>query len=223
MNIDFEKLFLLENLTNHIPLGLIFISPEKKIDFINKKAKSFLHSKSKSVETIDVFSFFPQLNELINNSFSKKNNQKDALVTSLDGNKYNLDICPINDGDIFVGCLLILKDLKEIISTVNKYSNQEAAYTFDDIIGESPQLKKVLRDAELISKSPSTVLITGESGCGKELLAQSIHNASNVSNGPFIALNCGAIPKTLIESELLVMKKPHLQVLKKVENQVNLN
>ena len=50
MNIDFEKLFLLENLTNHIPLGLIFISPEKKIDFINKKAKSFLHSKSKSVE-----------------------------------------------------------------------------------------------------------------------------------------------------------------------------
>ena len=202
MDINFEKLFLLENLTNHIPLGLIFISPEKKIGFINKKAESFLHSKSKSVENIDIFSFFPQLNELINNSFSKKNNQKDALVTSLDGNKYNLDICPINDGDIFVGWLLILKDLKEIISTVNKYSNQEAAYTFDDIIGESPQLKKVLRDAELISKSPSTVLITGESGCGKELLAQSIHNASNVSNGPFIALNCGAIPKTLIESEL---------------------
>ena len=202
MNIDFEKLFLLENLTNHIPLGLIFISPEKKIDFINKKAESFLHRKSKSVETIDVFSFFPQLNELINNSFSKKNDQKDRLVTSLNGNKYNLDICPINNGDIFKGWLLILKDLKEIISTVNKYSNQEAAYTFDDIIGESPQLKKVLRDAELISKSPSTVLITGESGCGKELLAQSIHNASNVSNGPFIALNCGAIPKTLIESEL---------------------
>ena len=42
MNINFEKLFLLENLTNHIPLGLIFISPEKKIDFINKKAESFL-------------------------------------------------------------------------------------------------------------------------------------------------------------------------------------
>ena len=106
MDINFEKLFLLENLTNHIPLGLIFISPEKKIGFINKKAESFLHSKSKSVENIDIFSFFPQLNELINNSSSKKNNQKDALVTSLDGNKYNLDICPINDGDIFVGWLL---------------------------------------------------------------------------------------------------------------------
>ncbi|WP_415337313.1 hypothetical protein, partial [Clostridium perfringens] len=62
----------------------------------------------------DTAPFFSQLNELINNSFSKKNNQKDALVTSLDGNKYNLDICPINDGDIFVGWLLILKDLKEI-------------------------------------------------------------------------------------------------------------
>ncbi|STB00550.1 sigma-54 interaction domain-containing protein [Clostridium baratii] len=202
MNINFEKLFLLESITNHTPLGLIFISPEKKIDFINKKAKSFLHNKCKSVETIDIFSFFPQLNALIDNFFSKKDNKKDVLVTSLNGNKYNLDICPIYNKDIFMGWLLILKDLKEIINTVNKYSNQEAAYTFNDIIGESSQLKKVLKDAELIAKSPSTVLITGESGCGKELLAQSIHNASNVSNGPFVALNCGAIPKTLIESEL---------------------
>ena len=202
MNVNIEKLFLLEDLINHIPIGLIFISPEKKIDFINQKAISFLNIKSKLIENKDILSFFPQLDELINNFFSRNSEQKDKLLTSVDGNKFNVDICPVNIEDNFKGWLLILNDLKDIINTVSKYSNQDAAYTFNDIIGESPQLKKVLKDAEIIAKSPSNVLITGESGCGKELLAQSIHNASNVSNGPFVAINCGAIPKTLIESEL---------------------
>lgn len=75
-------------------------------------------------------------------------------------------------------------------------------YTFEDIIGQSPQITKIVEQSKQIAKSPSTVLILGESGCGKELLAQSIHNESYFFKGPFIAVNCGAIPKHLIESEL---------------------
>lgn len=56
--------------------------------------------------------------------------------------------------------------------------------------------------ARIASKTNCTVLITGESGTGKELFAQAIHNDSKCANGPFIAVNCGAIPKELIESEL---------------------
>lgn len=77
-----------------------------------------------------------------------------------------------------------------------------AKYTFNDIIGESPQIKTVINQSKSIAKTPSTVLITASSGCGKELLAQAIHNSSSVKDGPFVALNCGAIPKNLIESEL---------------------
>lgn len=75
-------------------------------------------------------------------------------------------------------------------------------YTFGNIIGESEQIKKVISECKSISNSPSTILLLGESGCGKELLAQAIHNNSDRKNQPFIAVNCGAIPASLIESEL---------------------
>lgn len=75
-------------------------------------------------------------------------------------------------------------------------------YTFDDIIGESKQIKEVISQCKAISNSSSTVLLLGESGCGKELLAQAIHNYSSKKDKPFIAVNCGAIPSNLIESEL---------------------
>ena len=82
------------------------------------------------------------------------------------------------------------------------YKNNKKCYTFEDIVGESDQIKKVISECKSISNSPSTVLLLGESGCGKELLAQAIHNNSDRSTNPFIAVNCGAIPESLIESEL---------------------
>lgn len=75
-------------------------------------------------------------------------------------------------------------------------------FTFDDIIGESTQLKKVIREGKSIAGSISTVLILGESGSGKELLARAIHNHSPRKHKPFVAINCGSIPKSLVESEL---------------------
>ncbi|MFI3210233.1 MAG: sigma 54-interacting transcriptional regulator [Peptostreptococcaceae bacterium] len=81
-------------------------------------------------------------------------------------------------------------------------NNLQAKYTFENIIGQSTQIRNLIEQSILISKNSSTVLILGESGCGKELLAQSIHNESEFKNGPFVAVNCGAIPEYLIESEL---------------------
>lgn len=77
-----------------------------------------------------------------------------------------------------------------------------ARYTFADIIGESEALEKCRQQARQLAASNSTLLIHGETGTGKELFAQSIHNAGPRRNGPFIALNCGAIPAGLIESQL---------------------
>ncbi|HEX3016130.1 MAG TPA: sigma 54-interacting transcriptional regulator, partial [Desulfobacteria bacterium] len=75
-------------------------------------------------------------------------------------------------------------------------------YTFADIIGRSQRLQNAKRLAELASRTDSTVLLQGETGTGKEMFAQSIHHASNRGEGPFVAVNCGSLPKTLIESEL---------------------
>ena len=70
------------------------------------------------------------------------------------------------------------------------------------IIGKSPSMRSVYRMVDKIAASRATVLINGESGTGKELIAQSIHQRSDRSGGPFVAINCGAIPETLLESQL---------------------
>ncbi|GMQ79057.1 MAG: hypothetical protein BMS9Abin02_1611 [Anaerolineae bacterium] len=77
-----------------------------------------------------------------------------------------------------------------------------------EIIGESPQIKKLIATAKKIAKSSSiTTLIIGESGTGKEMVAQLIHNLSNSAIQPFVDINCGAIPETLLESELFGYEK----------------
>ncbi len=77
-----------------------------------------------------------------------------------------------------------------------------ARYTFEDILGKSPALLDVIRRARIASKSNLTILLEGETGTGKELLAQAIHNDSLRRSRPFVAINCSAIPRELVESEL---------------------
>jgi two-component system response regulator PilR (NtrC family) len=78
---------------------------------------------------------------------------------------------------------------------------------FGDIIGQSEPMQEVFNMISQVAPTPSTVLITGESGTGKELVAQAIHRRSNVAGGPFRPISCGAIPETLIESELFGHRK----------------
>ncbi|MGL5513582.1 MAG: sigma-54 interaction domain-containing protein, partial [Sporomusa sp.] len=84
----------------------------------------------------------------------------------------------------------------------NVRQNRYAHYHIEDIIGESPLISKAKKLAREVAKSLSTVLITGETGTGKELFAQAIHNLSSRYNQPFVAINCGALPSELVESIL---------------------
>ncbi len=84
----------------------------------------------------------------------------------------------------------------------NMTSLLSAKYTFDDLKGRSKALEKIKQEAKRCCNTSSTVLITGETGTGKELLAHAIHNASTRKSRPFVKLNCAAIPNELIESEL---------------------
>lgn len=88
----------------------------------------------------------------------------------------------------------------KLVTEVRKH--QTAKYTFSDIIGNSGPMKKVKENAKLAAMSHSNVLIYGETGTGKELFAHAIHNASERYDKPFVAINCAAIPSSLIESEL---------------------
>lgn len=85
---------------------------------------------------------------------------------------------------------------------LNKTKQNGTIYTFKNIIGTNKKFVDIINYSNKIASKNSSVLILGDTGTGKELFAQSIHNASSFSNGPFIALNCAAIPDTLVESTL---------------------
>lgn len=108
-----------------------------------------------------------------------------------------------------VGC----EEIKSVIDKISTKSDRSREYTelenrfFSDLMGGNPAMEKVLRLARKIAPTSSTVLIGGESGTGKEFFAKIIHRLSGREDGRFTAMNCGAIPETLFESELFGHRK----------------
>ena len=106
--------------------------------------------------------------------------------------------------------LLIQRGINERkLKTENKQLHQrlDKKFSFDGILGESPALEKVLEQIKLVGPSKATVLVTGETGTGKELVAQAIHQNSDRSRGPFVPVHCAALPANLLESELFGHEK----------------
>lgn len=101
--------------------------------------------------------------------------------------------------------------IQVIEKAINTYQSKSRSPSdleiHSDLISQSPKMKEVLKIIQKVSDTPSTVLITGESGTGKELVARALHNRSSRSQNSFIAINCSAIPSTLIESELFGYEK----------------
>lgn len=89
----------------------------------------------------------------------------------------------------------------------SKKSNLSARYHFNDIVYRSSVMREIINQCEQIAKNDSAVMFYGETGTGKELFAQSIHNASSRADGPFLAINCAAIPENLLESLLFGTEK----------------
>lgn len=102
-----------------------------------------------------------------------------------------------------IGGVMSFRDLSDI-NTLQKELQKQ--HTFEDIISKNKQMQKIFSILPQIAQSRSTVLIEGESGTGKELVARAIHNSSFQAKGPFVAVNCSALPDSLFESELFGYK-----------------
>ncbi|MCI1030487.1 sigma-54-dependent Fis family transcriptional regulator [Pantoea dispersa] len=109
-----------------------------------------------------------------------------------------ISIMPAPDG----GRVLSLRENQRIRAITRRVMGVNASYTFEMIHGDAPPMQLAIQKARASSRSDSTVLLSGESGTGKELFAQAIHNASPRKQEAFIALNCGALPRDLVQSEL---------------------
>lgn len=103
----------------------------------------------------------------------------------------------------FSGKMIVMQETERLHKYIRSYyTGRGARMTFDDIVGNNPRFVQVLHYAMLAASSNSNVLLLGESGTGKDIVAQAIHNESPRKNGPFLAINCAALPRELIASEL---------------------
>lgn len=108
----------------------------------------------------------------------------------------------IDENGQITGATIIIRPIARVQELVNKISGAQATFTFDSIIGEDKNLKNSIRLATIASANDSAVLLQAASGTGKEVFAQAIHNGSSRRNGPFVAINCAALPRELVGSEL---------------------
>lgn len=200
-----ERMQKFRVLVDYSVQGIISIDGQKRIDVFNDAAERLLGYSAAGVIGADVESVCPSLPI---DDCLREGRVLHGELMNINHRKFMVNIVPINNGQIVTGAMITIEDVGQIIekeATIRReiYSKGlTARYHFKDILGISEEITEVKRVAQEYSGIDATVLITGQSGTGKELFAQSIHNASKRQRGPFVAVNCGSIPSNLLESEL---------------------
>jgi transcriptional regulator, propionate catabolism operon regulatory protein len=185
--------------------GILAIDENGKVDICNHAAEKMLGIQAQEVIGRKVEEVIPntRMHEVLADGQSHINEFQDVgdvrIVTSR---------VPVTDGQRIVGAVATFQEASHIIQIEHRMRKEvteqkfRARLTFANILGNSAIIKQKKELARKFASSDLTVFINGPSGTGKELFAQGIHHASKRASGPFVAINCGALPQSLLESEL---------------------
>lgn len=195
----------LEMILNSLEQGIVCIDEKDTVTLISRAARELLDLHRADVlgkPITEILPFLP-FDELL--CAGKPGVPKLIRVRGLN---LGVTVTQLRIRDQYLGAFALLQRFEEGENRQNMLRLQmiskdhRAKYTFDDIIGDSPAIFKAREIAARMAQNDAYIMLEGESGTGKELFAQAIHNASPRRNGPFIAVNCAALPETLLESEL---------------------
>lgn len=217
---------IMASILDSIDEGIHAVNKEGITIYYNPKAAALDGLFIEDVVSKHILDVFPSLDRTSSTLLKVLKSQKPILnqqqrYTNYKGREVitvNSTLPIFRHGD-FVGAVEISKDVTQVKQLSDKIyqlqrtlfgeqkknsksSFDQRLYHFGDIIGNSELLVKVIERAQIAAKKDSTVLVTGETGVGKELLVQSIHSGSSRQNCPFIAQNCAALPESLLESIL---------------------
>ncbi|MGC7870110.1 sigma-54-dependent Fis family transcriptional regulator [Desulfosporosinus sp. SYSU MS00001] len=195
----------LKNVILTVSEGIIVLNKGGLIEQINPIAETILHQPEAEIKGNPITKYLGK-SALIQEMLAEGKSFKSSEITTYTpkGSTNCLSSGkPVRDdkGDLSGGVLFI-NPIPRNKHCANRGSGAPAAYEFSAIIGVNKELQKGIELAKIAATSKSHVLIQGESGTGKEVFAQAIHNSSSRRNGPFVPINCGAIPRELIGSEL---------------------
>lgn len=185
--------------------GYIELDLEKKLYYCNNKAIRILNIDPENYSHIGIDKFISK--DIINKVYLEKKVIKNEIIT-INNENIVLTIYPNIHSGKFFGATAIINQFSESEKRQDEIRNKiirkghRAKYRFEDIIGKSKEIEECKSMAKRIAKSEASILIEGETGTGKELFAQAIHNESMRKNFQFVAVNCGALPADILESEL---------------------
>jgi transcriptional regulator with PAS, ATPase and Fis domain len=188
--------------------GIVIVDKKSNIMTLNRYFKEKFGVKYSNLVGEPLCRILPKqvMDKIEKNKFSIEEEQLTVSIKNQDI-EFLFSIKPIIVDDAIEGAVITFKDFNMLQRSVFNASEKNAILTFEEIIGSSQSLVQVKEQGKLISKQNMPVLLLGESGTGKELFARAIHTGSDRRNQIFMAINCGAIPESLMESELFGYEK----------------
>ncbi|MCI6967255.1 sigma 54-interacting transcriptional regulator [bacterium] len=197
----------MESILQHMEQGLLLTLSSGEVVLANPKLEQLANCSTKN-ELLSLRDLFPepiaqQLEEM----------KDDAIALNLGGREIVVNhtilkfSTNIHQRLYFFSDVTYLRYLEQSAEMRAKKSGFVAKHTFNDIVHRSVAMKECIRQLRMFAESDKSILIQGESGTGKELLAQSVHNSSPRHHSPFVAVNCAALPESLLESELFGYEK----------------
>ena len=214
IRLQMDKIY--KQLIDDVDIGIHVIDKSGKTVIYNQKMMEIESMKRRDVlhkNVLEVFSFSRDQGSTLMEAVQTGKETRRVKQTYY--NNKGKEITTINDtypiiinGEI-IAAVEMAKDITKLehVMKDNAWRNKNTTYTFDQIIGQSEAIRFVIEEAKRATRTSSSVLLAGETGTGKELFAQSIHNGSHRLKGPFIAQNCAAMPQGLVESILFGTKR----------------
>lgn len=203
--VEKQNSLIFRGVVDHVFEGIIAVDRDNIIRTFNPAAAQLLNRKAQDVIGQPVDRALPKgrLSAILSGNQPLTNE-----IVRMGGDNYVLNSAPMIHDDQRLGTLVTFQAAQSITNAENRLrdrlrvSGHVARYRFNDILGESYAIRMAIRQAQRFARVDSNILLMGETGTGKELFAQSIHNESERATGPFVAVNCAAIPENLMESEL---------------------
>ena len=198
---DEHKSQMIRTIINRSHDGIVAVDKNNKITLFNPEAERIFHRVKFEV-------LGKKMKDICANFDEKKLKEGQELLINIYNKQYLLKnsflyVKNIQQGSIYT--LQNVSEMQRLERNIRKKLSAKglvAKYHIEDIIGTSEACIKMKNKAKKYALTNSTILVTGQSGTGKEMLVQSIHNMSTRAQGPFVAINCAALPENLLESEL---------------------